>query len=292
MVRGSRAGSVERDRSLGRKLGTLATWFALGIGSLCLGAPQLQAAGGAKTAPKAAPKAASKTAKVAKKKPVQHSNKYLELVPEQDAAASPASRYANLTNQQAFEELKRRSIPFTRGVPPAGGVRYPIRLLGPLHGVTIHSVLPPEERADTPFEIMDARLALALDDFCRILERHDIVELVHFTIYRPPPEVPKDPRAGQYRHPGGLAIDAGAFKKSNGQWLAIGPHWSSEIGARTCGDGARALTDLRGRELMSILCEASDQRLFHYMLSPHFDAAHADHVHLEIKPGVKWFLVN
>jgi hypothetical protein len=28
------------------------------------------------------------------------------------------------------------------------------------------------------------------------------------------------------------------------------------------------------------------------MLSPHYDGAHADHWHLEIKPGVKWFLVN
>jgi len=28
------------------------------------------------------------------------------------------------------------------------------------------------------------------------------------------------------------------------------------------------------------------------MLTPHFDPAHADHLHLEIKPQVKWFLVN
>jgi hypothetical protein len=44
--------------------------------------------------------------------------------------------------------------------------------------------------------------------------------------------------------------------------------------------------------LVSILCETSDQRVFHYMLSPHFNDEHHDHFHLEIKPGVKWFLVN
>jgi hypothetical protein len=27
-------------------------------------------------------------------------------------------------------------------------------------------------------------------------------------------------------------------------------------------------------------------------LTPHFDQAHADHLHMEIKPGVKWFLIN
>ena len=43
---------------------------------------------------------------------------------------------------------------------------------------------------------------------------------------------------------------------------------------------------------MSIVCEAADARIFTYMLSPHFDKAHSDHLHLEIKPQVKWFLVN
>ena len=114
-------------------------------------------------------------------------------------------------------------------------------------------------------------------------------ELLHFTMYRTPGK-PED-RYG-FRHPGGLAIDLGAVKKSNGEWLSVGPHWPSEIGAKTCGDGARKLLGRRGRELMSILCEVADQRIFHYMLSPHFDEPHSDHFHLEIKPGVKWFLVN
>jgi hypothetical protein len=43
---------------------------------------------------------------------------------------------------------------------------------------------------------------------------------------------------------------------------------------------------------MSILCEAADERLFHVMLTPHFNAAHRDHWHLEIKTDVKWFLVH
>lgn len=224
--------------------------------------------------------------------PTRASNKYLEIPPASEAATSPASTYANLTNQQALDELVRRGIHFTRTNVAAPGVRLPIRLSGRLHGVFIHSVLPPEERQDTPFEILDARLALALDDFCRILHTHDIVEVVHFTIYRPATDPSTDRLAPQTRHPGGLAIDVGALRKRSGEWLAVGPHWASQIGAQTCGRGARELKNRKGRELMSILCEASDQRVFHYMLTPHFNEAHADHVHLEIKPKVKWFLVN
>jgi len=109
---------------------------------------------------------------------------YLEVVDPAEAMRSPAYRYANMTNEEAFAELDRRHILYTKQGPTLG-VRAPIRLTGRLHGVHVHSSLPPEQRPSTPFEILDARLALALDDFCAILARHDVDELVHYTMYRP-----------------------------------------------------------------------------------------------------------
>lgn len=219
-------------------------------------------------------------------------NKYLERPEAREATEAPAYQYANLSDAEALAELERRQIPHRRLTEKIHGVRTPIRLTGPIRGVFIHSVLPEAERATTPFEILDARLALALDDFCAILQHHDIVEIVHFTMYRPAAELREDPNKPQTRHPGGMAIDVGAMKKKNGDWLAVGPHWPASIGAQTCGRGARKLVSRRGRELVSILCETSDQRIFHYMLTPHFNREHNDHWHLEIKPAVKWFLVN
>lgn len=221
--------------------------------------------------------------------PALADNRYLESPPEPESLDSAAYRYANMTNREAFEELDRRGVPHRKLTTPVQGVRAPIRLAGSIRGVFIRSTLPESEWDTTIFNILDARLALALDDLCRTLAQHDVVELVHFTMYRTPGK-PED-RYG-YRHPGGLAIDVGAFRKANGEWLNVGPHWPAEIGAKTCGLGARKLLGRRGRELMSILCEVADQRVFHYMLSPHFDEPHSDHFHLEIKPGVKWFLVN
>jgi Extensin-like protein C-terminus len=220
------------------------------------------------------------------------SNPFLEVPPEPEARDSVAYRYANLDNGEAFAELDRRGIRYRREPTPVPGVRAPIRLTGPLRGVHIHSVLPESERADSAYEILDARLALALHDFCSILSHHDVVEVVHFTMYRPPQQSPGDLDHPQTRHPGGLAIDLGAMRKRSGDWLSVGPHWEGSIGAKTCGAGARKLVPRRARELRSMLCEANDQRLFHYMLSPHFDEAHDDHFHLEIKPGVKWFIAN
>lgn len=214
------------------------------------------------------------------------------VVPPRDVAERTlAFHYANLGDEEAIAELNRRGIAWVPASPPLPGVKTPIRLGGPLHGVTIHSTLPERERRTSAFEILDARLALALDDFCALLARHDVVELVHYTMYRPPGELPPDLNK-QIRHPAGLAIDVGAVRKSDGRWLAIGPHWPSDIGAKTCGEGAREHWSRAGREIVSIACEAADVRMFHFILTPHFDAAHGDHLHLEIKPDTRWFLVN
>ncbi len=109
---------------------------------------------------------------------------YLEVVDPAEAMRSPAYRYANMSNEEAFAELDRRHILYTKQRATLG-VRAPIRLTGRLHGVHVHSSLPPEARPSTPFEILDARLALSLDDFCAILARHDIDEVIHYTMYRP-----------------------------------------------------------------------------------------------------------
>jgi len=217
---------------------------------------------------------------------------FREAPPEAEARAAPASRYANLADAATLELLRARQIPFEPARPPLPGVRLPVRLTGPLHGVWIHSSLPPERRADSMFEILDGRLALALDEFARVLAAHDVVELVHFTMYRPPTETPPSPRAPQKRHPAGLAIDLGAVRFADGEWLSVGVHWAAHLGARTCGAQARRLDHRKGRELRSIICEAADLRLFHYALTPHYDDPHADHVHLEIRPDLDTFLVR
>lgn len=340
---------------------------------------------------------------------------YLEVPPEEEVTVAPAYRYANMTDAEAFAELDRRKIPYSRE-KATPGVRAPIRLAGRLHDVWIHSSLGPEERATSIFEILDARLALALDDFAVILARHDVVEVVHYTMYRPnvpPPgsrpaveaadekpepkknarskskrraslegkavkgpkgtrkaggsarrkeidleedafdlqseEAPlsfgavcaKGPKAAPKaqpkapakpetkaeakkngrgksakkvilpqsehdhakwappgtRHPAGLAIDVGILKKRDGSLLHVASHFDGKVGARTCGEGASDPDKLQAKgpeaiELRQIVCEAREAGVFTYALTPNFDAAHVDHFHLEIKPGVKWFLYH
>jgi Extensin-like protein C-terminus len=212
--------------------------------------------------------------------------------PFEQTRVAPAYVYANMTNREAYAELRRRHVPYEAAHPPTPTVRAPIRLTGPLHGVFIHSSLPEPERRTSYYEILDARLALALDDFCKILALHDVVELVHFTMYHPSGKALRDPRAPEFQHVAGLAIDVGALRKRDGEWLTVGEAWPAAIGAKTCGAGGRHFRGLHSRELLSILCEAADARLFTTMLTPDYNHAHSNHFHLEIRPDVRWFFVH
>jgi hypothetical protein len=148
------------------------------------------------------------------------------------ADALPAYRYGSLSADECKAELTARSIPF---VEEAGrGVVQPVRLTGPLHGVTYRTDEGEQKRATTPYEIADCRLVLALDDFAQILEQHDIVEVRHYSIYRPPGKSwPEDKAATQ--HAGALALDAGRFITKDGATLDVTKHFHGAIGDATCG---------------------------------------------------------
>ncbi len=296
-------------------------------------------------------------------RPAEAFSPYLVVPDPAVAEASPAFRYANMTDAEALTELDRRKVLYTK-LDAAAGVRAPIRLTGRLHGVYFHSSLPPDERVVSMFEILDARLALALDDLAAVLERHEIDEIVHFSLYRPnvgatehgpddepqavlrprastgsskPRALPPPKDAGRgvkqkevavqkavtmvtakkptakapiarrdpalagprqtwappgTRHPAGLAIDVGLLHRKDGRWLSVAQAWKGRLGDKTCGEGAAMPEHPDARELRAIVCECSDLGVFTYTLTPNFNAAHADHFHMEIKPGVRWFLYH
>jgi hypothetical protein len=208
------------------------------------------------------------------------------------AVAVPATRYAELDRGACEAELTRRGIPFTP-VDQARGVLAPVRLQGPLHGVTYRTGLPASERTSSPWEIVDCRLALALDDFAAQLESHDVVEVVHYSVYRPPSaRWPAGKIAS--RHPGALAIDAATFVKKDGQMLAVARDFHGRIGAPTCGPRGAAPRPATAQaiELRKIVCDAADAKLFNVELTPDFNWAHHNHFHLEVTAGANWFVVH
>jgi hypothetical protein len=206
--------------------------------------------------------------------------------------STPAERYAKLERFECQAELTRRKVPF-RVVAEARGVLAPVRLTGPVNGVSFHGNGAEATRAQSPYEIMDCRLVLALSDFALQLATRGITEVVHMSAYRPPPA--KGWAAGQlgHRHEGALAIDIGSFKKADGTQFVVESDFRSFIGGKSCGAGASPIAAWpAAQELRGIVCDADSAKLFNLELTPHYNWPHRNHFHFEVTPGVSWFIVH
>ncbi len=246
-------------------------------------------AGTTSAAPTAKTAKATKTAKRRARHAAMDASTAAHLTSPGDAKDTPAYRYAQLSQADCEVELARRHIDFVRETAPA--VLAPVRLTGPLHGVVFRTDQSEKARTTSRWEIADCRLVLALDDFAEILRRHDIVEVRHYSMYRPPRSWPDD-KIGT-RHDGALALDAGRFIDGTGAVLDVDRDFHGAIDAKTCGDGAEPRpATAEALALRAILCEAVDRRLFNVVLTPNYNKQHHNHFHLEVTAGVGWFLVH
>lgn len=207
-----------------------------------------------------------------------------------DGTGTAAYRYGRMTAAECEAELVTREIPFA--AEPSRGVLAGVRLTGPLHGVTFRTTEPADRRATSRWEIGDCRLVLALDDMATVLEAHGIVEVVHYSMYRPPSESwPEDKLAT--RHAGALALDAARFIDRDGVTYDVDDDFSGRIGARTCGPKAKPRKPTaKALELRALLCETVAKRLFNVVLTPNHNRPHKNHFHLEVTAGVSWFIVD
>jgi hypothetical protein len=181
--------------------------------------------------------------------------------------------YAALDRDACEEALRKRGVAFTRA-EDTFGVRAPIRLAGPLHGVAIHSALPAADRARARGEIVDCRLALSLDDFAASLASRDIVEVTHISAYRSKQEGGCTVKYPGEQHCAALALDVASFTKRDGTKLVVDRDYHGKIGTLTCAEPPK-------NELWEIAC-ASAGKQFQVVLTPNWNAEHHNHLHLEL----------
>jgi hypothetical protein len=204
---------------------------------------------------------------------------------------APATRYAALSADACVAELVARGIPHER-LGPTRGVAAPVRLTGQLSGVTFQTLLPEKLRVRSPYEIFDCRLLLALDDFAKLLAAQRIIEVMHYSAYRPPPAGWAEGPFG-LRHDGGLAIDVGYFRSADGTALNVERDFAARPAERPCAPGppSRRAT-AESIALRRIVCDGFEAKLFHLTLTPAYDRTHRDHFHFEVTPGATAFVAR
>ena len=207
-----------------------------------------------------------------------------------DATTTPAYRYGMLSRGACETELVSRHIPFRR--ESARGISAPVRLTGPVHGVLFRGTGTESSRSESPHEIIDCRLVLALADSTAILRRHEIIEVRHLSIYRLPSKSWPWHKPAP-RHMGAVAIDASRFFKKDGSFLDVEKDFHGAIDSKTCGEGARPKPPSQNAtELRELLCDLVSHRFFNVVLTPNYDPPHKNHFHLGVVPGKQWFLVH
>lgn len=199
----------------------------------------------------------------------------------------PAIEIAALSDRACLRALQRARVPFERVRQPVAGVATPIRITGPINGVRYRA----SDRREI-HELMDCRLAVALVRFSRMLRRLGIVEVVHYSIYRPPSASAVQQQPLQSRHGGGLAIDAAWFVREDGERFSVLHDFHGRRGRPVCGPEARVPHHDAARLLRSIACDAARRGFFHVVLTPNYNRPHRNHFHLEVTRNASWQVVR
>jgi hypothetical protein len=152
-----------------------------------------------------------------------------------------------------------------------------LRFTGPVEGVTF--VVPGPK---SPFGVMDCRLALTLSELASVLREHGVVAVRVDNMYRRRAHLPRSRKRSQHAH--ALAIDIMAFELEGGQTLDVEDDWHGQRGQPSCGpEASLVLSTNAAIRLRNVVCDIARHGLFHTILTPNYDAAHRNHLHMDIK---------
>ncbi len=177
-----------------------------------------------------------------------------------------------------IEDLSARGVTFAER--PARGVRTPL-LVAEVLGVALR----PRGGHATEHDLADCTLIAALTRWASTLRANGIRVLEHMSMYRDRARVRRSGRPSG--HASGMAIDVSHFGFEDGTVFSVEEDWAHR------GRGESPCASHEGesehqRRVRRVVCEASTSGLFQVVLTPHHDAAHGNHVHLEVRPDVTW----
>ncbi len=200
-----------------------------------------------------------------------------------------------LSKRRCEAILRSRRVRFTAlAAEDAPGVEQPIRLEGPLAGVEVRHRSHGEgnrrrRRRIERLSILDCRLAVAVLAWAPTLRGAGVARLEHYSVYRPGARVGGSGRPSG--HATGLAIDVGDLLLDDGRRVVVEDAWTDwRRGVNPCPSRDGDSDDLR--LLRDLVCGAYERELFQVVLTPHHDEHHENHLHLELRPGVTWSLIE
>jgi hypothetical protein len=155
-------------------------------------------------------------------------------------------------------------------------VAQPIRITGPVHGVDIRLAWSREPERDR-HGIMDCRLALTLVPLVRWLAGQGVDTVEFVSSLRGPSSGPRRPRS---LHNVGLAMDMVALRVGERRISVKDAYPKGRL--RDCSNSRMRSED--AALWTGLVCAAVNGNRVHTLLTPDYDHAHRDHLHLDLKP--------
>lgn len=235
---------------------------------------------------------------------------FQEPLPELEVLLQgPASKYGNLSPAEC-----RRRLAASAGheafvsVGASNGIAAPERVVGPISGIQF--LVPPKK---SPFGILDCRQALLWLELAPILVAHGVVSVQIDNFYRNRASV-RPGRKSQHAY--ALAADVtaitfaplkaepatktGAAVPDGSGRTEVEADFLGQLGRPVCGPEARIIprpeSDLaqvaRATRMRNLVCELARKGAFHHILTPNYNLAHQNHLHLDLQRDNKWFSVQ
>jgi hypothetical protein len=136
--------------------------------------------------------------------------------------------------------------------------------------------------------VMDCRLALALDDLALVVRDRGVARVRFNSIHRG-----RWVQRRGWRHAAGVAIDVVELVLRSGEVLNVLRDFHGHgVGSRTCGAGSPEPKQTKAKRLRDLVCAIDGLGSFNLILTPHYDRRHKDHLHLEVRRDIDWFLTQ
>ncbi|MFV8752541.1 extensin family protein [Nannocystaceae bacterium ST9] len=149
----------------------------------------------------------------------------------------------------------------------------PVRLYSPVNGIDYRYISNEEP---SPI-LVSCALALALDEFGELLASKDAVEVAHIGTYNCRVIAGTDTLS---QHAFGYAIDLGGFTLADDTYITVYDDWE---------DGVADPVTFAGQWLKDLTDQRHDQGIFNIILTPEYNAAHDDHVHVDLTPDADFY---
>lgn len=207
------------------------------------------------------------------------------LPPPPTLIRGSANAYANLAPVECQRRLRALNVDFTK-VGPTTGVAVPVRFKGPLGGVVFHTA-----PNSSPFGILDCRLALTWAGLAPLLREHGVKSVRIDNFYRKHARIGGHGSKSQHRY--GLAADVTSVTFDDGSVADVERDFHGQRGQPVCGPEARVVPpSTPSVRLRNLTCALAASGAFHHILTPNYDAAHRNHLHLDIKRDCKWYSIQ